>query len=76
MWVKIIISQIVITNFVNIQFFELFKMIFENLHLKKTHMRGSPTVEINTIFNKEYFASSIRKDKSSDNALMYVKNDI
>ena len=33
--VKIIISQIVITNFVDIQFKELFKNIFENLYLKK-----------------------------------------
>ena len=39
-------------------------------------MRGSTMDEMNIILIQEYFASSVRKDKSVVNALMYVKNDI
>ena len=39
-------------------------------------MRGLTMNEINTIFSQEYLASSVRKNKSAVDALMYVKNDI
>ena len=51
LWVKKNILQIVVINFVNIQLVEFLKKIFENLHLKKTHMRKTAVVEINTISN-------------------------
>ena len=71
MWVKIIISQIVIFFF-NIQFIEFFKRIFENLDLKKKHIGGSTMDEINTIligrFNNKHvntlFAFCLKKTKS------------
>ena len=40
LWVKKNILNIVVTNFVNIQLIELFKNIFENLHLKKIYDEG------------------------------------
>ena len=40
LWVMIIISQILKTNFFNVKYIEFFKNIFENSHLKKKHMRG------------------------------------
>ena len=49
--VKKNILKVVVINFVNIQLIEFFKKIFENLHLKKTHMIGTAVVEINTISN-------------------------
>ena len=45
------ILQIVVINFVNIQLVEFLKNVFENLHLKKTHMMKTAVVEINTISN-------------------------
>ena len=39
-------------------------------------MRGSTVGEINTIFNKEYFGSSVVKGKSAVIAVMYIKKDI
>ena len=43
--------QIVVINFVNIQLVEFLKIIFDNLHLKKTHRKKTTVVEINTISN-------------------------
>ena len=39
-------------------------------------MRGTTVGEINTMFNQRNFASSVRKETSVVDALMYVKNYI
>ena len=50
-WFKKFILRLVVTNFVNIQFVELFKKTFENLNLKKKKKIATAVVEINTISN-------------------------
>ena len=63
-------SQKIINNFVNIQFIELLKTLLKKSIEKKYIMR-STVVEINTISNLKYIASSVTKGKSVVIPLMH-----